>query len=248
MDEKTLIKDDNSNSEDELKEDNIHKSLPEGIISIESTINYGLICEDQIFFDTFDVLSDTIFDYKINKISVCFNEEQGIIGMNVTAKHRITEESICLVNFGDVNFENKVVFNFCRNELIINLILYSKEKIIGFKLITNKKEIMLGSESGSQISIEEFQNRKNIIIGLYGSFNEKCELCSLGCYYLSFRDYCLVYVNPILLLRKKLKEDEGFKRKKIEENCRRNERGVTILKTCLLPDNQFFNVLKFLCD
>ena len=111
---------------------------------------------------------------------------------------------------------------------------------------TNKKrEKLFGYDIGDQIVPEAFEDEgKNVILGFFFTFEPNMRTSSIGCYYLNKTFFSLILYSGILYLRIRLK-DEKF-RNEIEKKLDKLDKTyVALFRMCLLPNMQFYGVLKY---
>ena len=187
-----------------------------------------------------------MISYRIHRIRCWQNKQLGIIGIQLYYKDRDTNEEIISINKVKNADSTLIEFNLNPLEYITGLTIYKTDLLNGFSIITNKKrEKLFGYDIGEQIIPESFEEEgKNVILGFFFTFEQNLVISSIGCYYLNRIFFSLILYSGILYLRIKLK-DEGF-RKEIENKLDKLEiPDIALYKICLLPNIQFYGVLKY---
>ena len=187
-----------------------------------------------------------MISYRIHRIRCWQNKQLGIIGIQLYYKDRDTNEEIISINKVKNADSTLIEFNLNPLEYITGLTIYKTDLLNGFSIITNKKrEKLFGYDIGEQIIPESFEEEgKNVILGFFFTFEQNLVISSIGCYYLNRIFFSLILYSGILYLRIKLK-DEGF-RKEIENKLDKLDKPyIALYKICLLPNIQFYGVLKY---
>ena len=224
---------------------NIEENL---LTRIENTSNYGLIKENVTTFDEQRILGEYLLNFKIHKI-VCWSEiNVGLSGIKIIHINRITSEKVESINVNKKEFgneeEEEIILE--KNEMINNIILWKEEALRGFEIKTNKKtEQKFGwCGEGTRIELDEFDGY-NYLVGFFLGFHKKEGILSMGFYYINKKNFYLLLNLGIFMLRVKLKNKEF--NKKIKDNL--NNLDIVdkaVYFTCCLPDNQFFEIFKYI--
>ena len=216
------------------------------LVDYQATPNYGLITENSILLDDLQIFKEFLISYRIHRIRCWQNKQLGIIGIQLYYKDRDTNEEIISINKVKNADSTLIEFNLNPLEYITGLTIYKTDLLNGFSIITNKKrEKLFGYDIGEQIIPESFEEEgKNVILGFFFTFEQNLVISSIGCYYLNRIFFSLILYSGILYLRIKLK-DEGF-RKEIENKLDKLDKPyIALYKICLLPNIQFYGVLKY---
>ena len=216
------------------------------LVDYQATPNYGLITENSILLDDLQIFKEFLISYRIHRIRCWQNKQLGIIGIQLYYKDRDTNEEIISINKVKNADSTLIEFNLNPLEYITGLTIYKTDFLNGFSIITNKKrEKLFGYDIGEQIIPESFEEEgKNVILGFFFTFEQNLVISSIGCYYLNRIFFSLILYSGILYLRIKLK-DEGF-RKEIENKLDKLDKPyIALYKICLLPNIQFYGVLKY---
>ncbi len=139
------------------------------------------------------------------------------------------------------------------DELEVNTNDHLSKMNIGFedyiqhiKFTTKKgKSIEFGKivDEYEKQSVKELNDGDNIILNIRGYYSPN-GVRTLGCEYMAFKDFCFIRLMDIFRLKNKIKK-EGAE-KYINEMSKLDEGMKCVLKVCLLPDNQFVTVIKYL--
>lgn len=222
---------------------------------VKYSFPYGTISLNSKYFDDSKDLGGTeqaLLNYTIKNIKIfsCKKEEAIFInGVQLTYKNKRTNELKELeIRKGNIEYEEEEVetFEIKSGEYLTNFyIRIPKDKDIitqiGFE--TNKKrKILKGEENGENRTIY-CNGGQNIIIGTFGHYNQKLD--AFGVLFINSKEYIIKFYKIYFDLKFKLKKDEKY-RKKIESKYEAlSESYKYLLRTCLLPDNPFVEVLKF---
>ena len=124
-----------------------------------------------------------------------------------------------------------------------------KERLLGFEITTNKgtiKKFGYG-EDNCLIKIPELENKDQVVVGFEFCADDKEGVTGLSCFYLSKNRFSTVLHTGIIYLRVKLKNKDF--RKKIEGKLKGfSTKMKTLYQACLLPDYQFFEVMKLVIN
>lgn len=226
-------------------------SIPKNLIEkklvyYQTTPNYGLITENSLLLDDLLIFKEFLICYRIHKIRCWQNKQLGIIGVQLYYKDRDTNEEIISMNKIKNTESTLVEFILDPLEFITGITIYKTDLLNGFCIITNKKrEKLFGYDYGDKIIPESFEeDGKNVILGFCFTFESNLVISSIGCYYLNRIFFSLILYSGILYLRIKLK-DEKFKNE-IEKKLNDLDKSyIALYKICLLPNIQFYGILKY---
>ena len=108
--------------------------------------------------------------------------------------------------------------------------------------------IEMGTKNDGEIKTVKLNNGKNMIQCFIGYYN-KDRILSLQCKYISLKNFNFIYLMDILRLRHFFKINQKEKDKwsnNLFLNKNKNTYIKAVAKLCLLPDNQFFCIIKYL--
>ena len=215
------------------------------LVEYSATPNYGLITEKSITLDDISIFGYYLISYRVHSIRCWQNKQLGIIGIQLHYKDRDTNQDIISVNKVKNDKSTLVEFILDPLEFIIGLTIYKSDLLNGFSIKTNKKrEKLFGYDLGDKIIPEEFEEDKNVILGFFFTFEPNMRASSIGCYYLNKTFFSLILYSGILYLRIRLK-DEKFKNEIEKKLDKLDKPYVALFKMCLLPNIQFYGVLKY---
>ena len=219
---------------------------------IEYSGNYGCFDTSSIYFDDSKDLGGNENDflkYSIKKIKIFSGKKNDNIiigGIQLTYKNHLTQELKELnMRKGKIDYEDEDVetFEIKSNEYLINFYVRIDNEVtqVGFETNKNNK-ILVGGNQGENKIINS-NGGDNIIVTLYGAYDNL--LHSLGVGYVNKKDYMKTLFSGFFQLRYKLKKDEIFKKelKEKEKNLKLDDQFL--LRTCLLPDTAFNEIIKF---
>ena len=229
-----------------LKMSSFKLLIEKRIVEYEATPNYGLITEKSIILDDYNIFREFLIGYRLHKIKCWIEKNNGIVGIQLCYKDRETNEEIISI---DKNKQEEFIsqeFILDSLEVITQLIIWKKDSLKGFEVNTNKKRIKrFGYDEGERIIPEEFEEKNiNIILGFFFTYEPNIGISSIGCYYCNRKKFATILYSGILYLRIKLK-NENFKN---ETQKRLNDMDFSdraLYYTCLLPNKQFFGILKY---
>lgn len=214
-------------------------------IVVKNTSNYGTINENSILFDDEQNFNEYLLDYKIHKIVSIKGENGGLIGLQLFYKNRETNESLKSIDINPIGKGTTDEFTFDHLEMITHLTLWKNDALSGFKIKTNKnREFTFGSESGIKIELDEFTEGKNYIIGFFCNYDKKEGITSMGWYYIAQKEYTFLKFFGFFMLRIRLKK-EKYRHEKESFLNKMSYDNQVIFRTCCLPDNQFYVIMKF---
>ena len=216
------------------------------LVEYNSTPNYGLITEKSTCLDDLAIFNEFLISYRLHKIRCWQNKQLGIIGVQLYYKDRETNEEVISMNKSK-NIESTLIeFILEPLEFLTGFTVWKTNILTGFSIVTNRHRIKkFGYELGDKIIPEGFEDDSiNVILGFFFTFEHNLVISSIGCYYLNRIFFSLILYSGILYLRIKLK-DEKF-RKEIEKKLDKLDRTyVALYRMCLLPNMQFYGVLKY---
>ena len=218
------------------------------LIKIYNTSNYGLIKENTLFYDDQRILDKYILNFKLYRIRCWSVVNVGISGLEIYYKDRITSKEVKTIDAkkkegGD---EEEQEFILESNEMINQAIIWKNDALLGFEIKTNKgREQKFGwCGEGKDVKFDEFDGN-NYICGFFCGFHKKDGVISLGFYYINQRNFYLLLYFGIICLRIKLKKEE-FKNKIDEKVNRMSYSDKALYKACILPNNQFHEIFKYI--
>ena len=218
-------------------------------VLIKTTCNYGTINENSRSYDVCDEIGgENLLKYKIYKIICQIKSNESIHGIKFIYRNINDGKEVALINVKSKEFdliEQEMTFTL---EDIIDLRTWVSDdiRLIGFEVTTNKgRSQKFGYGNDEELrKVYEFENKENNIVGFNVSFDDTNGVTALYAYYLNKRTYTFVLYKGLFSLRIKVK-DEKY-RKMIENRLSKmSEKNRILYRISCLPDNQFFQVIKY---
>ena len=219
-------------------------------LGISSAVNYGRVDENSKYYDIRDELGKKILDYRVAKIKCQLKPNDSIYGIQIIYRNINTNKEETLTNFQSKEnnkdlIEQEISFGF---EEITELRTWLSEeiKLIGFEVTTNRgrsKKFGYGNDEELR-KCPDFENHDKTIVGFGIVGDDKNGVTSIYAYYLKRRTYAFYMYSGIFSLRIKIKNEEY--KKKVESRVpTMSEKFRILYRVCSLPDNQFFNIIKY---
>ena len=219
---------------------------------ITSTSIFGrFINENSKIYDIRDKVGKKILDYRLIKIKCQLKSNDCIYGIQFIYRNINTNKEETLINVEpkDLDLSNLIEqemdFGF---EEIVDLRLWLSEevKLIGFEVTTNRgrtQKFGFGNEEELR-KCPNFDSNENCIVGFGVIAEEKNGIVGMYAYFVKRKLYAFYSYNGVFKLRIKMKKEEY--RKQIEsKKSSLNDKNQILYKVCSLPDNQFFNIIKY---
>ena len=189
-----------------------------------------------------------ILNYRITKIKCQLKSNDSIYGIQFIYRNINTNKEETLINVKSKELdliEQEMSFGF---EEIVDLRTWLSDeiKLIGFEVTTNRgRQKKFGFGNDEQLRIcPDFENNDQTIVGFGVAADDKNGVTSLYAYYLNKRTYAFYIYSGVFSLRIKIK-DEEFKKKIESKISNMSEKNKILYRVCSLPDNQFFNIIKY---
>lgn len=218
-------------------------------VVIKTTCNFGKINENSKSYDVCDNINgENLLNYKIYKIICQIKSNESIHGIKFIYRNINDGKEVALINVKSKEFdliEQEMTFTL---EDIIGLRTWVSDdiRLIGFEVTTNKgRSQKFGYGNDEELrKIHEFENKENNVVGFNVTADNTNGVTALYAYYLNKRTYAFYLYSGIFSLRIKVK-DEKY-RKMIENRLSKmSEKSKILYRICCLPDNQFFQVIKY---
>ena len=214
------------------------------------TCNYGSVLDESKLYDMKDILKDKMLNYKITKIKCQIkSNNEGIYGIQLIYKNLITNEEKPLIEIisKEANLIEQEMNLNLEQILDIKFWLNDENRLIGFEVYTSKGNYQkFGYGKDDQLKIcHELKNKERAVVGFSVIESERNGIIGMSLYHMNKRTYAFYIYKGIFSLRVKIKDDK-YKNEMLEKLNKMNDIQKKILfKICCLPDNQFFNVIKF---
>ena len=208
---------------------------------------FGWIYQNSKHFNDKDFLGDNYLYYKIQKIKIWSGKKDSkdiINGIQVWYKNILDGKLVTPGEFkGDEGNDNVVEFEVKPNEYLTDFHIRIDTEVTQVGFETNKHNSILVGGTQGEDKIINSNGGDNIIVFLYGAYDNL--LHALGVGYVNKKDYVKTLFIGFFQLRHKLKKDEAFKKKCAEIESTLAESDKVLLRTCLLPDTAFNEIIKF---
>ena len=215
------------------------------------TCIYGSVAESKNY-DLKDILQDKILDNRLIKIKCFLKPNKSIYGLQFIYRNIFTGEEKALIDVKSKEndlIEQEMALN---NEYIKDLRTWLDEDInlLGFEVITNKNRIQkFGYGDGEEQlrTISDFKEGDKVIVGFGCYADDKNGVTAIYGYYVNIKKYISIIYNGVLSFRIKIKDPKYLEtiKKKMEKM---DEKNKILFRIAQLPDNQFFNIIKYSFD
>ena len=217
-------------------------------IQINETDCFGIITKDSISYDDIDFFGNSLILFQLYKIKCYIKGNKGIYGIQLIYKLRDNQKQYTTIN---VKANGELIEQeFCleENEMITNIIIFRKEYLQGFEIMTNyKRSYRFGIDTGEKIMLNEFSSNKNLIIGFYLKYDKNSGVSAIGFYYINKKVYSSFLCRGFFYLRAKLK-DKNY-RDNINKNIAKYDYDYkALINACALPKNVFSVIMKYLIN
>ena len=213
-----------------------------------TTYKRGAIFINDKTFNHHKEIGENYIYYKPEKIIIWTGEkdEDNIMaGIEIWYRNILDGTRKKCKESGGLKKKDKYVYIIKPTEYLVKFRIWVEDNYIyklNFK--TNKgNEFEVGMDKGKELLIDELDGN-NIIMSFTGNYNNY--LTSLGLFYIEKKKYLEIlfagYFQLKALLRKKDKKIEILKK---AENGEYKKEDLTLIKTCLLPDNPFNGIIKY---
>ena len=220
-------------------------------ISIEPTCIYGTVEGESKMYDMYEILKEKILEYRITKIKCFLKSNTSIYGIQFVYRNINDCKETTFIDVKSKEndlIEQEMDLN---NEEIKDLRVWLNQdiKLIGFEVTTNKNRSQKFGYGGDDelIKIPDFEDKDKVIVGFGCYANDQSGVTGLYGFYETRKQYISVIYSGIFSLRIKIK-DPKFQEKTEKKLEKMNEKNKILYRICKLPDNQFFNIIKYSID
>jgi len=229
----------------DFRNEKINKSK----LQIYSSCIYGKMKEGAKFYDIKNNVGSKILDYRLHKIRCQLKPKICILGIQFIYIYKKEGSEKMMINLQAVSkddfIEQELILK--KGEYINNIKLWVKEKLIGFQVFTNLKNTKKFGYGGDDclVNVPDLKHYDKSVVGfgIYGEYQDG--IYSMFFYYLDKKKYSGTISIGIFYLRYKLKKIRF--RKKIEQKLKKlNDNLKVLYQVCLLPDYQFFSIIKYM--
>ena len=227
----------------------------------KTTPMFGVIqLKERIRFNDCDLFKEEMWKYAVLKnLKLWWGSPQQkeisktktLLGIQCVYKNIITGEEInSLIHSGKLSSSDIIVKEIIlkTGEFFTKFYIAFDSEISYIKFETNLNSIIeLGDKGNKDMKTVKLNQGINMVQCFIGYYN-KNRILALQCKYISRNDFIIISIMDILRLRhhfnKNVKEKEKWSNKNILNKYSKDIK--IIVKLCLLPDNHFFSVIKYL--
>ena len=227
----------------------------------KTTPMFGIIqLKERIRFNDCDLFKEEMWKYAVLKnLKLWWGSPQQkeisktktLLGIQCVYKNIITGEEInSLIHSGKLSSSDIIVKEIIlkTGEFFTKFYIAFDSEISYIKFETNLNSIIeLGDKGNKDMKTVKLNQGINMVQCFIGYYN-KNRILALQCKYISRKDFIIINIMDILRLRHYLNKNEKEKEKWSNKNLlnKLNPSIKIIAKLCLLPDNHFFCVIKYL--
>ena len=210
---------------------------------------FGKKEKDSKIHDFGNIKGDDILNYRITKIKCQIKSNEGIYGIQLFYQNLLTLEEKTIINIISKEpdlIEQEMDFNL---EQILDVKFWNNDenKLIGFEVITSKGRFMkFGYGNDKELRrCHELKSKERAVVKFIVYESEKNGITGITLYHIDKRTYAFHVYKGIFSLRNKIKNDKYKNDIEKKVDKMNNIQYKILFKICCLPDNQFFNVIKF---
>ena len=221
---------------------------------------YGIISKDKKRFSDCDLFKADLWKYAVlTKIKIWWGSPQKsenniknktLLGIQCKYKNIMTgeeKESESHCGILDSNDIEQKEININENDYFNHFYIGFDTFISYIKFTTKNKEVIEFGEKSNEkkvtINMVHDDQMVQCFIGYYNDYG----ITALGCKFIKRKDYIFLHIMDILRLRHFFKINQNEKEKWLDNN-RINQCNLyikTIAKVCLLPESQFYSIIKY---
>ena len=227
----------------------------------KTTPMFGVIqLKERIRFNDCDLFKEEMWKYAVLKnLKLWWGSPQQkeisktktLLGIQCVYKNIITGEEInSLIHSGKLSSSDIIVKEIIlkTGEFFTKFYIAFDSEISYIKFETNLNSIIeFGDKGNKDMKTVKLNQGINMVQCFIGYYN-KNRILALQCKYISRKDFIIINIMDILRLRHYLNKNEKEKEKWSNKNLlNKLNPGIKIIaKLCLLPDNHFFCIIKYL--
>ena len=227
----------------------------------KTTPMFGIIqLKERIRFNDCDLFKEEMWKYAVLKnLKLWWGSPQQkeisktktLLGIQCVYKNIITGEEInSLIHSGKLSSSDIIVKEIIlkTGEFFTKFYIAFDSEISYIKFETNLNSIIeLGDKGNKDMKTVKLNQGINMVQCFIGYYN-KNRILALQCKYISRKDFIIINIMDILRLRHHFNTNGKEKEKWSNKNLlNKLNPGIKIIaKLCLLPDNHFFCVIKYL--
>ena len=219
-------------------------------IGIVATCPFGRTYDDSKLYDMRDEVGRNMIDYQLIEIKCQIKANGPIYGIQFIYKNKNNDEKVALINVKPKEpflIQQSISL---KDEEVSNLRIWISNdtfQLIGFEITTNKgKSQKFGYGKSEELRIiSVIENKEKTIVGFAVYADDQNGITSMYAYYLNKKLHAFYSNIEIFKLRILSKKSE--EKKKYDELLpKMNETNKILYKISILPDNQFFNIIKYI--
>ena len=220
-------------------------------INLIHSVLFGKKEKDSKIYTFNNIKDNDILNYRLTKIKCQIKSNEGIYGIQIIYQNLISLEEDTLINIkSDLPdlIEQEMTFNY-EQILDIKFWLNDDIKLIGFEVITSKgrfKKFGYGNDNQLRLC-PELNNKERAVVKFTIFEKEKNGITGITLYHMDKKTHAFYIYRGLFALRIKLKnvKNKNDLEKKFLENKISEPKNKLLFKICCLPDNQFFNIIKY---
>ena len=220
-------------------------------INLIHSVLFGKKEKDSKIYTFNNIKDNDILNYRLTKIKCQIKSNEGIYGIQIIYQNLISLEEDTLINIkSDLPdlIEQEMTFNY-EQILDIKFWLNDDIKLIGFEVITSKgrfKKFGYGKDDQLRLC-HELTNKERAVVKFTFFEKEKNGITGMTLYHMDKKTHAFYIYRGIFGLRSKLKNGKNKNdiEKKFTEDKMTEAKNKLLFNICCLPDNQFFNVIKY---
>ena len=208
---------------------------------------YGWVYQDTKTFDDMqNIFKDKYLQQKIIKLKIWSGKKDGsdvIYGIQAFYKNINTGKLTITDEYKGDGFQTVEEFNIKSNEYLNKFYVRFDTEITRVGFETNKGNKFIVGDGKGEDKYIKINDGNNIIITIYGCYNKYLEAIGVG--YVERNWYLKKMCFGYFELRFKFKKDENFKNEWLKKYDNLNLFEKALLKTCILPDAAFTQIIRF---
>ena len=209
---------------------------------------FGWIHPDSKHFDDLEFMGDNFLNYKVTKIKIWSGKKDQktiVNGIQFFYKSLIDGKEVTPGEYkGEQGLEkcDEVVLN--QNEYLVDYHVRIDTEVTQIGFTTNKGRVFkIGGEVGEDKITMIKDKGPAIILAIFGCYGPELQSC--GVVYVTKKDYMEALFLGYFELKYLLKKNEEIKKNILSKEQSLELADKVLLKTCLLPDASFHQVIKY---
>lgn len=209
---------------------------------------YGYIYPDSKHFDDLEFLGDNFLNFKVVRMKIWTGKKdskQIINGIQFFYKNLLNGKEVTSGEYkGEEGLERCEEFVLNPSEYLIDFHIRIDTEVTNIGFTTNKgRKFQLGGEAGEEKITLIKENGPSIVLAIFGCYGTDLQSC--GVIYVTRKDYLEALFLGYFELKYLLKKNEEIKNNILSKEQSLELADKVLLKTCLLPDASFHQVIKY---